>query len=94
MIDYSVPGYYIRDKNGNILHDGDVVRYRWGGGNDGRPYSLYENHILTITQIGQLYLSGVVNIIRAEDVELLAVPRQELKNVNFYTKYKEYHDAL
>lgn len=91
MTRHSVEAYNIYDKNGNVLYNGDVVLYKWGGGNErGRPYITCAYHQLYITSTGRLSMSGCHNSIYARDLVKIDPSDPKLKAHRFDVEFKEY----
>lgn len=92
-IKYSVPGYWIFDKENQPLFNGNVVQYSWGGGNDGKRYRLLEFHTLTISLRGKLSISGCQNMIRGSDLVKIVDPEndRDFKKWGLNARFKDYY---
>jgi len=91
MAKYSVQ-YNIYDSDGSVLHDGDIVRKQWGGGNDdGRVYYTVEFHQLTIGKRGKLRISGCENIVDPEELRKINPTEHKLfKQFGLNNRFKVY----
>lgn len=91
---YSVEGWDIYDANRRVLHNGDIVRKWWGGGNDkGAQYTCYCFHRLTISRKGKLSISGCSNIITSSELELISSDNEHYREVGRDTFYRIYKDG-
>lgn len=88
---HSVEGYNIYDGDGNILYDGDIVLFKWGGGNDGKRYKTLEFHELSISKRGKLKLSGCSNIIRGKDLIKIYPLDREFQARGLNNRFKVYY---
>lgn len=90
--DFSVPGYNILDMYGNVLHNGDIVRMYWGGGNDnGQRYRTYAYHRLTITKRGKLKLDDLGNIVNPRELSFQKWSPREDDDLKLGDRLKEYY---